>query len=311
MKFVVLGAGAMGCLYGAKLRKAGQEVTFIDVNVPHMDAINRDGLLVRWKDGEEHIRIPAMPAEQYAGTADALIVFTKSVFSAAALASISGAIGPDTQLISFQNGLGHERVMGKYADEDHIIIGTTNFPSDLLGNGVIASGGEGVTRMMTVSGKLTPAVQELEGIFKAAGLHPELTKDVFCAIWEKVAFNAALNSLTSATLLPQGYLGQTKEGKELAHAIVTEVCGVARKKGIPADTEHVLATVDKLFTEHFDHCPSMFQDVLKGRTTEVEFINGAVVHEAEALGMQVPVTKVLYQLVSIFQQTYPYRKTAL
>ena len=311
MKFVVLGAGAMGCLYGAKLRKAGQEVTFIDVNVPHMDAINRDGLLVKWKDGEEYIRIPAMPAQEYEGVADALIVFTKSVFSASALASISGAIGPDTQLISFQNGLGHERVMGKYADEDHIIIGTTNFPSDLLGNGIIATGGEGVTRMMTVSGKLTPAAQERNAIFEKAGLHPELTKDVFCAIWEKVAFNAALNSLTSATLLPQGYLGQTKEGKELAHTIVTEVCSVAQRKGIPANTEHVLQTVDKLFAEHFDHCPSMFQDVLKGRTTEVEFINGAVVHEAEALGMQVPVTKVLYQLVSIYQQTYPYRKTAL
>lgn len=311
MKFVVLGAGAMGCLYGAKLKKAGQDVTFIDVNVPHMDAINKDGLLVKWKDSEERIHIPAMLAQDYHETADALIVFTKSVYSEGALASLAGAIGPDTQMISFQNGLGHDRVMGKYADKDHIIIGTTNFPSDLIGNGVIANGGEGVTRMMTASGKVTDAVKELNDIFEKAGLHPELTEDVFCAIWEKVAFNAALNSLTSATLLPQGYLGQTKEGKELAHAIVSETCAVANMKGIPANAEHVHATVDKLFTEHFDHCPSMFQDVLKGRLTEVEFINGAVVHEAEVLGMEVPVTKVLYYLVSIYQQTYPYRKTAL
>lgn len=311
MKFAVLGAGAMGCLYGANLKKVGQDVTFIDVNVPHMEAINKKGLVVCRENGEEIIPIPAKKAEEYQEVADAVIVFTKSVYSEGALKSLAHAIGPDTQLISFQNGLGHERVMGKYADPDHIIIGTTNFPSDLLDNGVISTSGAGVTRMMTVSGKTTPAVQEVHDIFEKAGLNPELTEHVFAAIWEKVAFNAALNSLTSATLLPQGYLGQTKEGMELAHTIVSEVISVANKKGIAADGEHVHQNVDTLITAHFDHCPSMLQDVLKGRTTEIEFINGAVVHEAEELGMSVPVTKVLYQLVSIFQQTYPHRKTSL
>ena len=111
--------------------------------------------------------------------------------------------------------------------------------------------------------------------------------------------------------MPQGYLGQTKEGMELAHTIVSEVISVAHAKGIRADGNHVHKNVDELLTTHFEHCPSMFQDVLKGRQTEVEFINGAVVHEAEALGMEVPVTKTLYYLVSIYQQTYPHRKYEL
>ena len=311
MKFAVLGAGAMGCLYGAQLKQSGQGVTLIDVNVPHMEAINERGLLVRRESGEESVPISACRAEEYRGVADAVIVFTKSIYSAGALSSLAGAIGPETQLISFQNGLGHEKVMGAYADPDHIIIGTTNFPSDLVGNGEISTCGAGVTRMITVSGKTTPAVQALYEIFRTAGLNPELTADVFQAIWEKVAFNAALNTLTSATLLPQGYLGQTKEGMELAHTIVSEVISVAHAKGIRADGNHVHKNVDELLTTHFEHCPSMFQDVLKGRQTEVEFINGAVVHEAEALGMEVPVTKTLYYLVSIYQQTYPHRKYEL
>lgn len=311
MRFAVLGAGAMGCLYGAQLKTSGQDVTLIDVNLPHIQAINENGLAVRRESGEERIAIPACTAEEYQGVADVVIVFTKSIYSAGALRSLSHAIGGETQLVSFQNGLGHERVMGAYADEDHIILGTTNFPSDLVDNGVIATSGAGVTRMMTASGKTTPAVQRLFEDFKAAGLNPELTPDVFCAIWEKVAFNAALNTLTSATLLPQGYLGQTKEGVELAHTIVSEVIATARAKGIQADEQHVHNNVDTLLQAHFDHCPSMLQDVLKGRTTEVEFINGAVVKEAEELGVQVPVTKTLYQLVSIYQQTYPYRKYQL
>lgn len=311
MEFVVLGAGAMGCLYGAHLKKAGEDVTLIDVNVPHMDAINKNGLIVRTKEGEEAIPLAACKAEAYQKTADAVIVFTKSIYSAGALASLKGAIGKDTLLISFQNGLGHEKVMGEYSDADHIVIGTTNFPSDLVDNGVISTGGEGVTNMMTASGKETEAVRYLYEIFSRAYLNPNLTPDVFKAIWEKVAFNAALNSLTSATLLPQGYLGETKEGRELAHEIVKEVIAVANKKGIPAEEAHVLNTVDKLFTEHFNHCPSMFQDVLNKRTTEVKFINGAVVEEAKALGMEVPVTNVLYRLVSIFEQTYEHRVYSL
>ncbi len=308
MKFVVLGAGAMGCLYGAQLKKSGQDVTLVDVNIPHMEAINRSGLRVRRAEEEEYIGIYACKAEDVAEIADAVIVFTKSIYSASALQSLSSAIGPNTLLISFQNGLGHEKVMGKYATADHIVLGTTNFPSDLVDNGIIATDGTGVTRMMTASGQITPELQEIFRIFQTAGLNPELSQDVFRAIWEKVAFNAALNSLTSATLLPQGYLGQTTEGIELAHTIVHEVISVAHAKGIQADEEHVRGNVDELFTAHFDHCPSMFQDVLKGQQTEVEFINGAVVHEAEGLGLEVPVTKTLYYLVSIYQKTYTHRK---
>lgn len=311
MKFVVLGAGAMGCLYGAHLKKAGQEVTLIDVNVPHMDAINEKGLLVKGEQGDEYLPIPACRAEDYKDVADVVIVFTKSIFSAGALQSLSHAIGPETMLVSFQNGLGHEKVMGKFAQADRIIIGTTNFPSDLVGNGAIATGGKGVTRMMTATGETTEALKNLYEIFLQADLEPEITPDVFCAIWEKVAFNAALNTLTSVTMLPQGYLGQTPEGAELAHTIVSEVLSVAHAKGIHTDDAHVHSNVDTLFTAHFDHCPSMFQDVLRNRTTEVDFINGAVVREAEAVGVQVPVTKVLYQLVSVIQKTYPHRKFSI
>lgn len=308
MKFVVLGAGAMGCLYGARLKRIGEDVTFIDVNKPHMDAINENGLLAHFDSGDEYLKIPALLAQEYHEVADAVIVFTKSTFSKAALDSLKSAFGPDTILISFQNGLGHDKLMANYAsDGDHIIIGTTNFPSDLIGNGEFANHGKGVTRMMTVSGKITPALEAVKASFQKAGLEPELTDDVFSAVWEKAAFNAALNSLCSVTIIPQGYLGQTAEGKELAHTIVKEAAGVAKAKGIRFDLEHVLNNVDTLFTAHFDHCPSMEQDVLNKRLTEIDFINGAIVREAEALGMQVPVTKTLYYLVSILQSTYEHR----
>lgn len=311
MKIAVLGAGAMGCLYGGRLKQAGEDVTLIDVNQPHMDAINQNGLQITYDDGEARVEIPACRAEDYNEKPDLIIVFTKSTFSESAVASLAHAIGEATYMLSLQNGLGHERIMGKYVNPDHIIIGTTNFPSDLLDHGVIAIHGAGVTRMMTVTQKVDGQVEAIHDALKRAGMNPELTEDVFQAIWEKVAFNAAMNSLTAVTHLPQGYLGQTREGNELAHQIVEEVLSVAQKKGIRTNGDHVHETVENLFRDHFEHCPSMFQDVLKKRVTEIEAINGAVVREAKELGVEVPATKVMYQLVSICQQTYPYRKDSI
>ena len=128
MKVVILGAGAMGCLYGACLHRAGQDVTLIDVNIPHIDAINRLGLHVTTDGGEEYLPIPACTADNYRDTADLIILFTKSPFSKAALDSIAHAVGPDTYLMTLQNGLGHEKLISGYADMSRIIIGTTNFP---------------------------------------------------------------------------------------------------------------------------------------------------------------------------------------
>ncbi|MCR5538044.1 MAG: ketopantoate reductase family protein [Lachnospiraceae bacterium] len=307
MKFYILGAGAMGCLYGAGIRQAGYDVTLIDVDPFHMRAINKKGLSVQFGEAEDIVRIEAHRAANCTEPADYMIVFTKSIYSEEALESVKHLITPDTTLVSFQNGLGHEEVLGRYADPDHVIVGTTSFACDLLGYGRIRAGGFGVTNMMTASGNVTPAAQTLADVFTQAGLNPTVTDQVFRAIWEKVAFNAAANTLTAITVLPFGRVGEVPEGKDLAHQIVREVIGVANAKGVPADCDRVLNMVDTLMVEHFDHYPSMLQDVLKERETEVGFINGAVVREAEKLGMRVPVTETLYKLMCVYQKTYEYR----
>lgn len=307
MKYMIVGAGAMGCLYGARLHKSGQEVALIASREATVLTIREKGVRLKEGETEESLPIPAYLAEDYEGIADVVLVFTKSIHSEQALASVSSYIDSHTHLVSFQNGIGNETLMKEYVDEDHIIVGTTNFPSDRVGEGQIVSKGNGVTSMMTLSGNVTGEVKQIFEDLKEAGLNPQLQGEIFRSIWEKVAFNAALNSLTAVTLVPQGYMGQTKEGKELAHAIVHEVCSVACLKGIRVREDAVHETVDNLLTNHFHHCPSMLQDVQNRRMTEIESINGAVVREAEKLGIEVPVTKVLYYLVSIAQQTYEHR----
>lgn len=309
MNFLILGSGAMGCLYGAHLFRCGQQVTLLDVNEAHLNAIRENGLLVTSNGDTEALPIPACRAEDYSGTADLILLFTKAPFSQSALNSVRHAIGPDTFLMTLQNGLGHERLLSRYAAADHILIGTTNFPSDLTGLGTISVHGSGITRFQCAAGVRTERLSEIASVFQAAGLNPEITDDVFSAIWEKVSFNCAMNTLTAITLLPQGYVGQTEDGRILAHQIVDEVLDVADAKGISNNRCSIHQTVDALFTDHFMHCPSMLQDVINKRLTEVDWLNGAVAAEAAALGLKVPVTETVGRLVRILQQTYPFRKT--
>lgn len=307
MKIVILGAGAMGCLYGAGLVKAGQQVTLIAARKAHIDALNERGLTVEAADGTVQYRIPAMAAADYSGIADAILVFTKGADSKAALESFRHGIGPDTLLISLQNGPGHETLLSDYADPDRVVIGTTNFPSDRVDASTIRIGGTGVTRLMTASGNKSERFDALVTALALGGLKPEPTEAIRAAIWEKTAFNAALNSLTAVTLMPQGHLAKSEEGPELIRTIVHEVCMTANRKGIPADEAAVTETALRLLTEHSGHCPSMLQDVLGKRATEIEYISGAVVREAKALGLEVPVTETLYRLICILQRNYANR----
>lgn len=311
MKFVILGAGAMGCLYGAKLKAAGQEVVFIANSEGNVAALNQ-GLVVRdfYPDGDRDASfcIPAYKSADYNEPCDAVLAWTKAADSEKAWSSLgSKVIGENTVLISLQNGIGHEEILRRYADEDRIVIGTTNFPSDRIRYGEIRQCGTGVSKMFTLSGAETERFREIAEIFDKAGLNPVKAPDIRSAIWEKAAFNAAINSVTAVTLIPQGYLTEFAEGYELLHSVADEVCSVAKAKGLTVDADRVKATIDGLLKDHFNHMPSMLQDVLNRRMTEIDFINGAAVREAKAIGISVPTTEVLYKLIRITQSTYEHR----
>ncbi|MBI5443670.1 MAG: 2-dehydropantoate 2-reductase [Deltaproteobacteria bacterium] len=304
MKIAVLGAGAMGCLYGAKLWESGQKVVLLDVREDHVRAVNEAGLFVESEEGERKVAVPASLPGDWRAVPDLLLVFTKAFHTAAALEGARHLLGPETWLLSLQNGLGHAELLSKFADPSRIIVGTTTIPSDLVGPGRIRSLGSGATRIMTADGVVSERLRSIAEAFERAGLNCQVAETVAAVIWEKASFNAAVNCLAAVTRLPVGGVGRTPEGRALAFRIVAEAMEVARRKGLPVNEQAVLQTVEMAFREHGEHKPSMLQDVLAGRPTEVEFINGAIVREAKALGLQVPVTETLYGLVRTLERSY-------
>ena len=299
MKILILGAGAMGCLYGAAFHRAGCEVVFVDVSQPHIDAINAHGLELETRAGTEHLPIPARRPEQIDAPADLVVVFTKTFHTDAALAGIAAAVGPETWLLSLQNGLGNDQRLAAHAARERIMVGSSSLPSDLVGPGKVRSHGEGGSKLYPAFGADPAFAREVCELLSRGGLPASLEPEIHGAIWSKAIFNATMNPLCALTRRTPGFLGAHKESRALIHALVEEGVAVANASGvaIPAQPIHDLTQVS--VTDHANHEASMLQDVKAGRRTEVDAIAGAIVRAARQAGVACPVIETLWRLVKL------------
>src|SRR5687768_6712903 len=289
----------MGCLYGAAFHRAGCEVVLVDVNRANIDAINAHGLELETRAGTEHLPIPARLPEEVLEPVDLVVVFTKTFHTDAALAGVKAAIGPETWLLSLQNGLGNDRRLAAHAAEERILVGASALPSDLVGPGKVRSHGEGGTKLYPAFGGDPAFAQEVCELLTAGGLPAALEPDIHGAIWSKAIFNATMNPLCALTRRTPGFLGAHEESRALIRALVEEGVAVASASGIaiPAQPIHDLTHVS--VTDHANHEASMLQDVKAGRRTEVDAINGAIVEAARAAGVAAPLTETLWRLVKL------------
>jgi 2-dehydropantoate 2-reductase len=302
IRISVLGAGAMGSLFGGLLAEAGHDVELLDVDAAQIAAVRERGLLIRNDAGERRLVVSIMQPEEARTQPDWLIVFTKAMHTQGALAAARHLIGPQTRLLSLQNGLGNAEKLAAFADASRIAIGMTTVPADLVVSGEVHSHGESKTRVAMADGSKDAALDALAATLTAAGLPCAVNPDAIVAIWEKIAFNVALNSLCSVTRRAVGALGDDVGGRELAHAVAGEVLAVARAEGLAVSPERTHATIDHALDHHGGHKPSMLQDLLAKRPTEIETLNGAVVRAADARGIEAPRTATLYALVKMAEQ---------
>ncbi len=299
MKIVVVGSGAMGCLFGGLLAESGQDVVSIDIAGRHLEALQRDGLVLRTDAGERHIAVTAGLAADFSAPCDLALVFTKGPHTATAVRDAAHLIGPQSWVLTLQNGLGNAATIQQVVPHVRVAIGMTSWPADLHAPGHAASHGHGGVLLWSHDGRPDPALERIAAVLSAAGLNAAADASVEVAIWEKVAFNAGMNSVCAVTLLPVGPMGDHPAGPSLAHAIVAEALAVARARGLAVDAARVERLIATAFAEHRTHRPSMLQDVLAGRPTEIETINGAIVAEGERLGIATPVARTLRDLVRL------------
>lgn len=298
----IVGAGAMGSMFGGVLAECGHAVTLIDVNEEHIHQIRANGLRLTTDAGDRHVKaIAACRPEEAHDAPELLMVFTKTLHTSTALAGVKHLLRPNVSVLSLQNGLGNVEKIADFVPEERILIGVTTWPADMLSPGHVHSHGQGVVRLKAADGATRPFVSRISEVFSDAGLHCSPDEAVWGAIWEKVAFNAALNSICAVSGFTVDQLGLAPDGRRLAEEVVAEVLSVALRLGIAVDTEKCKATVAGAIAHHIGHKPSMLQDILAGRRTEIESINGAAVAEARRLGMSLPKTETLLSLVRLLE----------
>lgn len=297
-RIVIVGAGAMGCLFAARLAEGGADVTLVDVDAARLAVLARDGIELGDDSGTRRVPVKAALAGTLQGPVDLVMLFTKSMHSRSAAASVAHLASAATLALTLQNGLGNAEALAEVFTPARVAMGVTDFPADLHGPASVVSHGAGHIWLGACEPGEPEAIATLAGLFNCCGLATQSLFDVRPAIWEKVAFNAALNSVATVTGLTVGGM-DVPPGHSVLLAIADEVIATALALNIAVDRAAVHAKIAFALANHRNHKASMLQDRLAGRSTEIDAINGAVVAHARALGLAVPVTETLASLVRL------------
>jgi len=189
----------------------------------HLHAIAAHGLRLETDTGDRHVRnLQALRPGDATDVPDLLIVFTKAMHTRAALASVRHLLGPATHVLTLQNGLGNVEALASMVPPERIFVGVTTWPADLAGPGHVRSHGAGAIRLMSADGERLPMLARVVDVLSAAGLNCQADANVWGAVWEKVAFNAALNPLCTVLKQSVDALGAVEDGPTLALNIVDE-----------------------------------------------------------------------------------------
>lgn len=296
MRIAVLGAGAVGGYYGALLARAGHEVGFV-ARGQALEAIRARGLAVRSGLGDFTVTVRAEPDPALLGKAELAVVAVKTYSNPQALPLLRPLVGPETVVLTLQNGVDSAEEVAGVVGKDPVLAGATYIGVSVAEPGVIEHVG---TARRIVFGeafpppRLTTRVSELAATLSAAEVDAEGVADSRVALWEKLIFLAPLAGSTAAARLPIGPCRDDPEFRETASRAMSEVEAVARAEGVPVAPDVHDQKMRYLDSTHPAMRSSMMMDVVAGRPTEVEALLGGVVRRGRALGIATPVMQALY-----------------
>ena len=299
MKIAILGAGALGCAFGASLTEGGHETWLLDRSPVHVETMRRDGLRVDDANGSRRVAVRATMEASDVGVADLVVVLVKSFHTDAAMRGARTLVGPDTAVLSLQNGLGHEDILADIVGRERVLAGKTYVGGVLRGPGHIESGVAGkATYIGELDGRLTPRVQAIAEAFEAAGLTTAISDNIVGTMWDKLLVNVATGALAGITRLTYGQLYDEPLLEATALAAVSEAIAAARAAGVTlsmTDPKQAWSLAREGLPAAFK--TSMLQSLEKRSITEVDFINGSVVRWGERFGVPTPVNATLVACV--------------
>jgi len=306
MKICIVGAGAMGCMFGGFLAKAGHEVWLVSPSPDHIEALAHRGLIMRHGGSTHEIAVKASHDPADAGVCDAVLVMTKFPDTTPAIISARPVIGADTAVVTLQNGIGNVEKMSAVVDPAQILFGVTALGAIRTGPGAIeVTAYEGArTSLWSLADRLTTGLEAFVAALAGAGLDAVAAPDVKIRIWRKLCLNAGASALAALVELRVGDLVDLAPVRELVRNLVGEVVAVAAKEGVRLNHEEAYVEVIEECRRHPEHAPSLLVDMVSERKTEIESLNGAVVEFGRRHGIPTPYNHAVASIVLAREQSY-------
>jgi 2-dehydropantoate 2-reductase len=298
VRVLVLGSGAVGGYFGARLAEGGHDVTLV-ARGANLEALRRDGLVLQL--GDETRRLPGIRAVAHPADApapDLVLVCVKSSDTATAGAALRGVIGPETIVLSLQNGVENEAILAHTLGLPPLLVGLTFIGVELVAPGTVHYTGRGEILFGEPDGRESARARRLADALAVAGVPHQLRRDVLVVAWEKLAWNAAFNAVTALTGATVGAVLALPPTRELIRATMIETDAVATASGIAVRRHRI----ERVLQESADEMPafatSMLQDLRRRRRLEHDALNGAVVRAAARCGVAAPLNGMLLALLA-------------
>ena len=295
-KIAVMGAGAVGCYYGGMLARAGHDVTLIG-RPNHVDAIQRDGLLLDTQSFKEHVRLQASTEPSAVAGATLVLFCVKSTDTESAAAAIRPHLLPGALVLSLQNGVDNAVRLQAALPDQEVAASVVYVATEMPGPGHVKHNGRGELVIAE-----SPSSAEAAALLIAAGVPTDISSNVEGALWAKLILNCAYNALSAITQQPYGQLVQGEGVQDVIRDLVNECLAVAQADGITVPGD-VWQAVERIALTMPQQLSSTAQDLARGKRSEIDHLNGYVLRRGEVLGIATPVNRVMHTLVKLLEES--------
>ncbi|AZQ68617.1 2-dehydropantoate 2-reductase [Silicimonas algicola] len=307
MKVMVLGAGALGGYFGARLQEAGHDVAYV-ARGEHLAAMQADGLRVESPLGDIRLpRVHAVADPREAGPADLVLFMVKTYDAEAAARSLKPVMRPETLVITAQNGVSAQPILAEAVGRSAVLPGAVYMPADIRAPGVIR---HSAAFHRIVFGpweaEAMPGARDIRTAFTSAGLDAQVSEDIWALLWQKFVMMAANSAITTLTRLDIGPIRETPETLDLLRRLVDETFQVARATHPSVGEDAAAKALDFLLREAPPTMhASMLDDLRRGKRLELPWLSGEVVRRGRALGIDTPAHEVVVGALMPYAQGNP------
>jgi len=298
MKIAIVGTGAMGSVYAALFASAGHEIWAVDRWREHIDAMRARGLRLEGASGDRTVKLNATTDAREAGVCDLVILATKAMHVAQAAEAAKSLLGSETPVLSIQNGLGGPDTAANILGRERVMVGVVGgFGASMKAPGHAHHNGWELVRLGEFGGPITPRLKNVEAVWSGAGFRVKVFDDIDQLVWEKLICNCAYSGPCGIAERTTGEVMEDADLSAVSAACATEAFAVARAKGVKLGFTDPVAYV-RDFGSKIPHArPSVLLDLLAGRKSEIDVINGSIPRVGKDVGIAAPVNAAVTALV--------------